>query len=117
MKNRDQYPENWEDTIRPEILKRDNYKCTICGVKHRSIGYYDHAGIFIECDTFMQKWARDQGYNVNKIHLQIAHLNHAKNDCRPENLKSMCPKCHLNNDREFNMLKRKLPGRQTKRNF
>lgn len=106
------YPENWNDTIRPHILKRDNYKCQICGVQHRSVGYYDKNKRFIICDEWQKQWAESQGFKIQKLHLQIAHLDHIKDNCGEDNLKAMCPACHLNYDREFNNLIRKMKGRQ-----
>lgn len=38
------------------------------------------------------RWAR------GKVVLTVAHLNHMKNDCRDENLKAMCARCHLRID-------------------
>lgn len=115
MKNPHLYPENWLDTIRPAILKRDNYKCQICGVAHRSEGYYDSKKNFIICDEWLKQWAIDKCFKVQKLHLQIAHLDHQKNNCAESNLKAMCPKCHLNYDREYNSLLRKMAGRQQKK--
>lgn len=112
MKNREHYPDNWEDTIRPAILKRDAYKCQICGANHRAIGYYSTLGTFLPCDEFMQDWAKRTGQKTFTMHLQVAHRNHDKKDCRPENLQAMCPRCHLNYDRSFNSLLRKMRGRQ-----
>jgi 5-methylcytosine-specific restriction endonuclease McrA len=117
MKNKHLYPENWEDTIRPAILQRDKYKCCICGVAHRAIGYYDVNKQFIICDEFMQDWANRQGLKIQKIHLQIMHINHIKDDVRPENLQAGCPRCHLNHDRDFNTILRRARGRQQPKQF
>lgn len=38
------------------------------------------------------KWAN------GKIILTVAHLNHVEADCRDENLKAMCQRCHLRYD-------------------
>lgn len=115
MKNKHLYPVEWSDTIRPAILKRDNYRCQICGVAHRAVGYYEKDKTFIVCDSFQQQWAVHNGYKIQTLHLQIAHLNHIKSDCNPDNLKAYCPRCHLNYDREFNNIKRKIAGRQQKK--
>lgn len=32
--------------------------------------------------------------------LTVAHLNHQPEDCRPENLKAMCQRCHLRYDHD-----------------
>ena len=33
-----------------------------------------------------------------RVVLTVSHLNHAPEDCRPENLKAMCQRCHLRYD-------------------
>lgn len=119
MRNKHHYPENWADTIRPAILKRDAYKCTSCGLRHKSVGYYDHRGTFVECDALMAHWAKTQGFKVQKISLQIAHLDQDKNNNEFTNLSAKCPKCHLNFDRQFNKAKRlmSLRTRAIKKKF
>jgi 5-methylcytosine-specific restriction endonuclease McrA len=117
MKNKHLYPADWNDTIRPAILKRDNYRCKKCFVKHREVGYFDRVKNFIPCDSYMQTWASNNGFKVQTLFLQIAHLNHDKSDCRPENLEALCPRCHLNYDREYNNMLRKMQGRQKQKKF
>lgn len=34
----------------------------------------------------------------SKVVLTVAHLNHRPQDCRDENLRAMCQRCHLNYD-------------------
>ena len=92
--NYNDYPPEWKDTIRPAILKRDNYTCQNCGIAHRSRVYKNKSGGYVVCDDFIQEWAKAQGFKVFTLFLQVAHLNHIKSDCRPENLRSLCPKCH-----------------------
>ncbi len=106
MKNKHKYPENWTDTIRPEILKRDKYTCSDCGVIHRSTGYYVQNRFMPLIDEFQIKWAKDQGFKVSKIHLQIAHLDQDTSNNNYSNLLSKCPKCHLRFDNLFNSAKR-----------
>lgn len=117
MKNQHLYPEDWNDTIRPAVLKRDNYKCQICGVGHRAEGYFDRDKNFIICDEWQKQKAISEGFKVQKLHLQIAHKNHIKADCDLSNLEALCARCHLNYDREFNNILRKLAGRQKKKTF
>lgn len=116
MKNRVNYPENWEDTIRPDILKRDNYSCKRCRTKHRQVGYYNGKGVFTECDEFMQTWAKANGFKVVKIHLQIAHLDQDSSNNSYDNLQAMCPKCHLQYDMAFNMAKRRMNRNRSRKN-
>jgi len=107
MQNRSNYPPEWFDTIRPTILKRDHYQCTNCKVKHRAVGYYDQKGLFVECDKFMRDWALYHGFKIVTIYIQVAHLDQNPSNNDLNNLKSMCPRCHMNYDRPFNIIKRK----------
>jgi ssDNA-binding Zn-finger/Zn-ribbon topoisomerase 1 len=104
------YNENWNDTIRPSILKRDNYKCKKCGVRHRSRGYYDSSKKFIECDEYMISYAAKMNVKLIRIILQVHHKNDNKKDDRNDNLITLCPKCHMNEERDLSIMKRKLKG-------
>jgi len=106
MKNRDRYPIEWTDVIRPDILKRDNYKCTKCNVVHRSSGYYASKNSFVTCDEFMLDWCKRNNIKVVKLFLQIAHLDNDPSNNDYSNLKAMCPRCHIINDMAFSKLKR-----------
>lgn len=106
MRNKSRYSEHWYDVIRPDILKRDNYKCTKCGVKHRAVGYRNAKGIFIECDKFMLNWCLEQGIKTFKMYLQISHIDHNPANNNYSNLQSLCPKCHLSNDKLIRHLSR-----------
>jgi hypothetical protein len=106
MRNRENYPENWEDTIRPDILKRDKYKCSECNAHHRQHGYYDGDVFYALIDKFQIEWAKKQGFKVQKIHLQIAHLDQNPNNNDYDNLLCKCPKHHLRFDNKFNTAKR-----------
>lgn len=98
------YPENWKDRIRPDILKRDNYKCVPCGVRQRARGYRDSNKRFVECDGFMEVWAYNNNIKIFTIFLAIAHLDHNIQNNKYANLQSMCQKCHNNYDQEFRKL-------------
>lgn len=104
MKNRYKYPSNWNDTIRPEILKRDNYKCQVCGIKHRQAVLVLPDKSYLHIDKHEIEEYRQNKKRAFVVHLQISHKNHIKHDCRPENLWSLCPKCHFKNDKEFNKI-------------
>jgi 5-methylcytosine-specific restriction endonuclease McrA len=109
MKKRE-YAEEWADTIRPAILKRDNYRCKHCKIKHRAIGYYDYKNEFCECDEFLQAYATKLNFKLIKVILQVHHLNGNKKDNRPENLKTLCPRCHMAEEKELNRLKKITKG-------
>lgn len=104
MKNSYNYPDNWRDTIRPAILKRDNYRCVKCNIKHRQCVLVAPDGSYIFIDKNEVKEYRANKKRAFQIFLQVSHLNHIKHDCRHENLQTLCPKCHFANDKEFNKL-------------
>jgi hypothetical protein len=84
------YPRNWKEISR-SIRDRAGGQCECmgeCGL-HR-----DHPGPrrCEERDGAKAKWA------AGGVILTVAHLNHTPSDCRPENLKAMCQRCHLRYD-------------------
>lgn len=106
MHNKNNYPENWDDTIRPNILKRDGYKCVICSAEHRKSYVFNKDGSkFVIPDNEIKEW-KAYGDKAYKVFLQVAHLDQNPENNEDYNLSSMCPKCHLNYDRKFNNLKR-----------
>lgn len=88
------YDPSWQDVIRPQILKRDNYKCTECGVRHRSRVYVDSRKNYVECDAFMELWCKSNNKKVFTLYIQVAHLDQNKNNNDPSNLSSLCPRHH-----------------------
>ena len=107
MRNENLYHEDWKDIIRPDILKRDNYQCVVCNVRHKkSYVFQPKGGFFIIPESEIDLW-KSYGDKAYKVFLQIAHLDQNRENNNYDNLKAMCPKCHLNYDRKFNQLKRK----------
>lgn len=106
MKNKELYSEHWNERIRPEILRRDGYKCRVCGALNHKRGYYEPNGSFVQCDEFMVRWAHEYSKKIVVVHLQIAHLDQDVSNNHPENLRTFCPKHHFEFDHEFNRLKR-----------
>ncbi len=106
MQNRKAYSEDWEDTIRPAILKRDNYRCVECNVKHRSYVFFDQSGkrIIVTRDECAEM--KEQGYRAYRIYLQVAHLDNDKSNNDPGNLKTLCPICHHMRDKAWKSLMR-----------
>ena len=101
------YPPNWRDEIRPAILKRDGYKCLVCGVKQRAFGYRDKQGTFVECDDHMTQWANQQGISCFTIYLSVGHTCHDTLCENPKHLKTMCPRCHNAHDLPNRLANRK----------
>lgn len=62
------YGYRWQRIIRPGILARDHYECVRCGTG-------DHAMCL-----------------VSRLH--VAHLDGDSADCEPDNLATLCAKCH-----------------------
>ena len=100
------YHPDWKDIIRPAILKRDGYKCAHCGIKHKARVYKDTTGKYVECDDFMEQWAKSTKRKVFTLYLQIAHLDHDKQNNEPTNLKALCPIHHARFDSEHKKLAR-----------
>lgn len=89
-----QYHPDWKDVIRPAILKRDGYKCSDCGIRHKSRVYKSSRGAYVVCDEFIEAWALGQGKKVFTVFLNVAHLDHDKTNNNGKNLISKCPRCH-----------------------
>lgn len=83
------YPKNWRE-ISLRIRARSEGQCECggeCGLHpdHRCVERNGEAAL----------WAK------GKVMLTVAHLNHTPEDCRDENLKAMCQRCHLRYDMEL----------------
>lgn len=109
------YPKDWKTRIRPDILKRAENKCEMCGVENGKSVWrgewcgepcyqYDDTGVIHNADdgdiiginyvTHIEK--------CNKgtiIVLTIAHLDHDINNNDYGNLKALCQRCHLHHDK------------------
>lgn len=106
MRNRKKYSEEWTDVIRPRILKRDNYKCQKCGIKHRSYVLVDSDKNYTLIDRDEHEDYKQYGANTYRIYLQVAHRDNNPDNNADENLISLCPKCHLKMDEPFRNLVR-----------
>lgn len=103
-----EYSPDWRDIIRPAILKRDNYKCKVCGINHKIRVYKNKAGKYVECDKFIEEWAKANGYKVFTLYLQVAHMDHNKQNNDPSNLVTLCPVHHAKNDAQHKSIQRKI---------
>jgi 5-methylcytosine-specific restriction endonuclease McrA len=104
--NYKEYAPDWKDVIRPTILKRDNYKCAVCGAQHRARVYKLSNGAYQICDEFTEEWAKANNKKVFTLYLQVAHLDHNKQNNDPANLKTLCPFHHAKNDAEHKKFSR-----------
>lgn len=106
--NYSEYSKDWKDIIRPSILKRDHYKCRKCGIPHKIRVYKNSRREYVECDDFIEAWAKNEGKKVFTLYLQVAHLDHDKSNNDPENLMTMCPRCHGKYDKEHKAFMKKV---------
>lgn len=104
--NRHRYPADWK-VIRAAILRRAGHRCENpeCRVGNGWIGYRRDDGYFVRLASDGEGKPDDYaghatGWRVFRIVLTIAHLNHQPEDCRPENLRALCQRCHLRYDAE-----------------
>lgn len=94
--NRGRYPADWKK-IRAQILERAHHRCEQCGVPNHA--YRNNVTGEVTDDPWVtENWICVDEDSVARIVLTIAHLNHQPEDCRPENLKALCQRCHLRLD-------------------
>lgn len=86
--NRHRYPPDWH-IISACVRARAENRCECEG----ECGRGTHDG---RCPNVQGGAAYGTG---SLVVLTTAHLNHIPEDCRPENLRSMCQGCHLHYDR------------------
>lgn len=101
-----EYHPDWRDIIRPEILKRDHYKCRHCHVQHKAMVYKLTNGKYHECDDFEYSWAKANNKKPFRLFLNVCHIDHDKNNNEHDNLMSLCPACHGKFDRIHKKFKR-----------
>lgn len=123
--NKHLYPDNWEE-IRRATLARDKYRCRVCGLHDHSVGYREN-GVFIPTKgniihdlagegwsypsqlplSYEEAWDLKTFLNETEVEnirwivivLTVAHLDHNPANCVPENLASLCQRCHNIYDR------------------
>lgn len=88
------YPANWKQIALSKKQSVD-WKCENCGMQCRRPG---------------------EAFDTHKRTLTVAHLNHTPEDCRHENLKAMCARCHLRYDAKHHAETRKIRKQEGKLN-
>lgn len=108
--NQWRYPANWPE-ISAAIRERAWNMCEACGVENHRLGCRDDDGTFLPAlptgdDGLRLTWPKPGDYaacqkgerriwgRIIRIVLTVAHLNHQPEDCRPENLRCWCQRCH-----------------------
>lgn len=87
------YQADWP-IISRRIRERSDGRCECegeCGL-HR---YHPGPRRCEERNGEVARWAR------GRVVLTVAHLNHDPADCRDENLRAMCQRCHLRYDNDL----------------
>ncbi len=106
MKNKHRYSPNWNLIIRPDILKRDKYKCVICGIANKQAIAYKTTNQIIKIDNDEIQEFKNDNYKSYIVYLQVAHLDQCTDNDDYSNLRSLCPICHLNYDKQFKSFNR-----------
>ena len=101
------YSPDWKDVIRPAILKRDAYKCRVCGILHKSLVYKSHHGSYVIIDNKLVDLVGIDNSKVFKVYLQVAHLDNNKSNNNPKNLLSLCPRHHALRDADWKKFTKK----------
>ena len=100
--DRSKYPANWEEVSRL-VRWMAGQRCQFCGVRNGSQGFRMQSGAFVLLEPHHlcadYHWGVDWAARCIRIVLTVAHLNHDPMDCRWENLRSLCQRCHLIWDR------------------
>lgn len=107
MRNREQYPSEWYDTIRPKILMRDKYKCTQCGIKHRQWIAKKKTGEIIKIDSDEITDYDKNTYKIYRIYLHVCHRDNNKQNIEENNLITLCVTHHARLDGSYKALMRK----------
>jgi hypothetical protein len=78
--------------IRPQILKRDNYTCSCCGIPHKSRVYINTRKNYVLCDDFTENWALTQGKKVFTVYLNVVNVTTLEFSADPAHYLSLCPR-------------------------
>ena len=92
------YPPDWKTRIRPDILRRANNRCELCGVENGSLVWREKVVMRFNYGPLGRGGVR-MGQYV-KVVLTIAHLDHDIKNNDYSNLKALCQKCHLALDQD-----------------
>ena len=95
------YAEGWYDTIRSEVLKKYNYRCNKCNIKHRQLVVIAENGAWINVSYDLKDVLLEEGNKLYKVILHVCHINQNKEDNRIENLMALCVRCHSSFDAPY----------------
>lgn len=111
--NRARYPKDWP-AVSARIRGRAGNCCEECGVENGALGGREPGGVWHDAiptgdNGLRLTWPKPgeygwcKGFNTHRLRiirivLTVAHLNHTPEDCRDENLRALCQRCHLRYD-------------------
>lgn len=99
--NRDRYPKDWKLISHHIRHIRADGRCECWG----ECGRGTHEG---RCPNLNGLPAYGTG---SRVVLTVAHLDHAPENCDPDNLRAMCQGCHLHYDRDHHAATRQKTKR------
>ena len=119
---RSRYPRNWSEISRRVRFERAAGRCERCGRPH---------GVQIRCladgrwlDPHTGLWRSGRGrparwpdledwarLRTTRVVLAAAHLDHDPGNNRARNLRCLCQRCHLLNDRPHHLAQRRITYR------
>lgn len=118
--DRRKYPKNW-NAIAQTIKHNANWSCQECGRPCRKPGVPWKVFIHWLCDHPERRWIKEtlekDREKVQRFTLTVAHLNHDTRDNRIENLKALCPRCHLAHDRDHHITNAQATRRRKKEKY
>lgn len=114
---------DWKSRVRPDIMKRANNHCEVCGVKNYTVVKVFRSGLRVNQDDYftykdatsvakkLNLEANTDLYKYVVVVLTIAHLDHDIKNNDYLNLKALCQKCHNRHD-----VKDRVKNRKSKTN-
>jgi hypothetical protein len=107
-RNRHRYPPDWPD-ISQAVREDAGQRCEQCGVPNGAYICRYTDGSWSEIPANAVGVTRELGIRVTRVVLTVAHIGapredgspgdkHDKSDCRRQNLRAWCQRCHLRFD-------------------
>ena len=106
------YSVTWRDIVRPDILRRDNYKCSHCSVKNNVLFYNENGVRKLVDDNWLHSWAIKNNIKLSKVCLSISHSCHNSACINYSHLTTLCQACHLRYDKHHHLMSRLINASQ-----
>jgi hypothetical protein len=95
--NRHRYPSDWREVV-SRVRERSGDRCEQCGVPNRVVRltYPDGTDRHVAMDALDDIGTAVEQYGAKRarIILTTAHLDHKPENCRLDNLRHLCQRCH-----------------------